>query len=280
MRYLGGKHKIGEQIAQYMMKQCPPDKVDGYLEPFCGSLGVFKHMTHHGYKKCIASDLQPDLIEMWKQLQNNTLKIPDKMNETEYNRLKDLPSDKPNAQRAMVGFFLSFGGKYFGGYAQKWEEKGGKDYLQTLKNGLEKMRPLIQSNTIENSSISFVNKSYLDWNPQRLLIYCDPPYRKTEKYTATEPFDHDLFWETMRKWSQHNTVFISEETCPPDFKSVWSHSKKRTLTSNLKNRKVKKEHLFVYSGRNTERKPNSKTKTKKGKEWITKNRKTQKHKTL
>jgi DNA adenine methylase len=242
MRYLGGKHKIGEKLSETIIKKCPPDSVDGYLEPFCGSLGVFKHMTDKGYKKCVASDIMPDLVQMWRETQNNTLKIPDTMNETLYKRLKE-SKGPPNAQRAIAGFFLSFGGKYFGGYAQKWEKKGGKDYLQTFRNGIAKIQP-----SLSRENVVFEHKSYLDLTPKNMCIYCDPPYKNTEGYSANrDEFDSALFWETMRKWSKDNMVFISEQTCPPDFQSVWSHLKKRTLTDNLKNRKVKREHLFVYN---------------------------------
>lgn len=241
MRYLGGKHLIGKNIAEFMTKHCPPDTVDGYLEPFCGSLGVFKQMTDKGYKQCIASDIQSDLIEMWKQSQKNTLIIPETMTEEEYNRLKDLKSTKPCAKKAIAGFFLSFGGKYFGGYAQKWENgEHPKDYLKTFKNGIEKIKPAIMRETVK-----FENRDYREWTPKRMLIYCDPPYKNTEGYAGTrEVFNHDVFWETVRKWSKHNIVFVSEQTCPPDFKSVWSLLKKRTLTSSLVNRKIRKEHLF------------------------------------
>lgn len=245
MRYLGGKHKIGEEISKKMVKLHPPLTVDGYLEPFCGSLGVFKYMTQYNYKTAIASDIQPDLIEMWKQVQNNTIVVPEDVDETEYNRLKLLNNRVPCAKKAMVGFFLSFGGKYFGGFAPKWEKKDGKDYLQTLKNGIEKMKPLIQ-----RENVFFQHSSYLEWKPKNMVIYCDPPYKNTEKYTANAKhgdFDHDLFWDTMRLWSKDNYVYVSEQSAPPDFKSLWSHQKKRTLSNNLKNRKVKIEHLYTLS---------------------------------
>ena len=61
MKYLGGKHGIGKLIAEFISKECPPENAkNGYLEPFCGSLGVFKQMTDRDYKKYIASDKQPD----------------------------------------------------------------------------------------------------------------------------------------------------------------------------------------------------------------------------
>jgi len=240
MKYLGGKHKIGKKIAEFMISKYSSDKVNGYLEPFCGSLGVFKHMTNSGYKKCIASDIQPDLIEMWKQIQRNTLKIPNKITETEYNKLKISDIDKPNPIRAIAGFFLSYGGKYFAGYSQKWAGASGRNFLQEFKNGIEKIKPQIQK-----QEVIFENKSYNNFHPNNMLIYCDPPYKGTESYSSVENFDHNKFWDTMRKWSKNNFVFISEETAPNDFTSIWSKQKRRTLDKT--NRSNKKEHLFIYS---------------------------------
>jgi site-specific DNA-adenine methylase len=251
MKYLGGKHKIGKKIAHFLISKCPADEVNGYLEPFCGSLGVFKHMTNSGYKKCIASDIQPDLIEMWKRLQKGTLKIPDEITEEDYNRLKNLDSNKPNTTRAIAGFFLSFGGKYFAGYSQKWAGSSGRDFLQEFKNGIDKIKPQIQ-----HTNVIFEHKSYNDWEPHNMLIYCDPPYQGTEAYSSVEKFDHDKFWETMRKWSKNNKVFISEETAPKDFKSIWSKQKRRTL--DKENRDNKKEHLFVYNNSKFTKKNNHK----------------------
>jgi site-specific DNA-adenine methylase len=253
MRYLGGKHKIGEKIMAVMLKHCLNKTVDGYLEPFCGSLGVFKHATDKGFKKCIAADAQPDLIELWKQLQKGRFRIPETFSKEEYERLKNAPS--PSAKKAMAAFFLSFGGKYFGGYAQKENDPHKKNYLQTFKNGVAKMTPRIQKD-----GVSFVHRFYLDWTPENMLIYCDPPYAGTEGYSGTRSsFDTDLFWETMRKWSKNNRVFVSEQTAPADFKSVWSHLKKRTLSNRLNDRSLKKEHLFVYSPSSFSQKTSNKT---------------------
>jgi DNA adenine methylase len=237
MKYLGGKHGIGKLIADFLTKECPPNDVSGYLEPFCGSLGVFKNMTNNGYTKYIASDIQPDLIKMWELLQTNSLKIPNNINEKEYNKLKNEKS--PNALKAIAGFGLSFGGKYFAGYAQKWAGKSGRNFLEEFKNSVKKIQPLIAKD-----NIIFLNKSYTEFKPNNMLIYCDPPYKSTEGYSTGE-FDHNKFWETMRKWSQHNCVFISEETAPSDFKVVWKRQKRRTL--DKQNRFYSYEKIFKYS---------------------------------
>jgi DNA adenine methylase len=239
MKYLGGKHGIGKLLAEIMLKKCPPDTMKGYFEPFCGSLGVFKHMTDKGYKKYIASDVQPDLIEMWKEIQEGKLKIPDEISEEKYNELKQTKS--PNALKAVAGFGLSFGGKFFAGYSQKWAGSSGRNFLNEFKSSIAKITP-----KIKNNNIHFFNKSYRDFKPKGMLIYCDPPYNSTEGY-STGDFDSELFWETMRKWSKNNCVFISEEKAPSDFTVVWKRQKRRTL--DKQNRFYRYEKLYTYNGK-------------------------------
>ena len=233
MKYLGGKHNIGKAISEFLYSQCLPNMVDGYLEPFCGSLGITKYMSQLGYKKCIASDIQPDLIDLWISLQNNNLYLPEDFSIDLYNDLKNTLS--PNALKAVAGFGLSFGGKYFGGYCQKYVGNSKRNYYSEFKNSLDKIKPNLDG-------VQFYHKSYLDYEPVNMLIYCDPPYNKTETYKSTEPFNHELFWQTMRLWSVNNYVFISEQTAPPDFKPIWSQQKQRTLCKT--SHPLKTEYLF------------------------------------
>lgn len=237
MKYLGGKHTIGKEISEFMTKHVNPESVNGYLEPFCGSLGVFKFMTDYNFKKLIASDFQPDIIQMWKEAQNNTLELPDSIDEQYYNKLKKVKS--PNALKAVAGFGLSFGGVFFQSYSQKYSGTSGRNFYNEFKNSLNKIIPKIQ-----RDNITFHNKSYHLWTPDNMLVYCDPPYQNTAGY-STGSFDHDKFWNTIRKWSKKNYVFVSEETAPKDFICVWEKKKFRTISS--KNRKYKSEKIFVHS---------------------------------
>jgi DNA adenine methylase len=240
MKYLGGKHGIGKLIAEFISTACPSNKVNGYLEPFCGSLGVFKNMTDKHYKKYVASDKQPDLIELWRKIQANKLRLPEHISEEEYNKLKH--ANSPNAMKAVAGFALSFGGKYFAGYSQKWAGNSGRDFLKEFKTSLEKIKP-----TIQQKNVHFYNRSYNEFHPHNILIYCDPPYKSTEGYSSTGTFDHEEFWNTMRKWSKDNCVFISEENAPSDFKVVWKKSKRRTLDKT--SRFYKYEKIYSYKGK-------------------------------
>ena len=236
MKYLGGKHTIGKDISKVLNDLCPPDIVDGYIEPFCGSLGVFKQMVDKDYDRYIASDAHPDLIEMWKKLQDKSLKLPKTISEKQYYKLKEAKS--PNALKAVAGFGLSFGGVYFQSYSQKYAGDSNRNFYNEMKRSLDKIAPLIRK-----KNIKFYNKSYEKWNPKNMLIYCDPPYEDTASY-STGDFDHDKFWNIMRQWSKHNYVFISEENAPKDFKTLWKKEKWRTISS--KKRDFKTEKMFVY----------------------------------
>jgi DNA adenine methylase len=264
MKYLGGKHGIGKLLVEVMTTICPPSSApNGYLEPFCGSLGVFKNVTDKGYSRYTASDKQPDLIEMWKKVQSGTLKIPTNLTEEDYNRLKNAKS--PNALKAVAGFGMSFGGKFFAGYSQRWLSASGRDYLKEFKSSIAKIKPVITKSTVH-----FKNKDFSTFEPQNMLVYCDPPYKGTQGY-STGTFDHQVFWDTMRTWSKHNCVFISEESAPSDFKVIWSRTKHRSLSRT--NKFYSEERLYVHESCYTKMKAILKSvgkKTKSNKETRTK----------
>ena len=69
---------------------------------------------------------------------------------------------------------------------------------------------------------------------QRILRMCE----------FFEDFDFDTFWQTMRQWSKHNLVFISEYEAPKDFVCVWE--KKMKTCFNDGDRKKRTEKLFMY----------------------------------
>ena len=76
MKYVGGKHKLGIEISELINNIVDCKCVDGYFEPFCGSLGMFKHMLKFEYKKYLASDSHSDIIELWNELKLNKLVLP------------------------------------------------------------------------------------------------------------------------------------------------------------------------------------------------------------
>ena len=66
MKYLGGKQRLGKYLQVKLHEIFEKNKLSGYMEPFCGSLGVMKHMTDLKTKKIMANDYHPDLIALWE----------------------------------------------------------------------------------------------------------------------------------------------------------------------------------------------------------------------
>ena len=235
MKYLGGKQRLGKHLSPFLHKiwENNPQLV-GYLEPFCGSLGVLNNMTSIDSKNIQANDYHSDLIQMWKEVKAGTFNYPSSISEEEYLFAKQLNS--PSAYKAFVGFGMSFGGRFFGAYSQKYLGDKKEDFCKEMVNSLKRTAPKIQN-------VKFTNKDYRTLKPKNMLVYCDPPYAYTKfpiKYRRDvkkyDVFDNEEFWNIMREWSKQNIVIISELNAPDDFIEVWNFEKYRSAAQSTKTR--------------------------------------------
>lgn len=265
MKYLGGKQRLGKHLApalkdlwSYVEETRGGLPLDGYLEPFCGSLGVFRNMTDLSANKLVANDYHPDLIQMWNEVKDGTFVYPESVSEEEYLAAKKLAS--PNSMKAFIGFGMSFGGRFFGAFAHKYMNEKKEDFCKEMTHSLKRAAPLIKTS-------EFTNKSYLDLTPNNMFIYCDPPYKYSKfpiKYRRDvkkyDVFDNELFWKTVRKWSENNIVVVSEMDAPEDFVEIWNLERYRSAAQSKKTRfkpdmpndtssseTNKTEKLFIYS---------------------------------
>ena len=260
MKYLGGKQRLGKHIAPILKdlwstyESFFAKSLEAYLEPFCVSLGVLNNMTDNNSVSILANDYHPDLIQMWLEIKAGTFVCPTSVSEEEYIAAKLLPS--PSALKSFIGFGMSFGGRFFGAYSQKYLNDKPEDFCKEMTNSMKRIGPVIQN-------VTFTNNDYKDLNPVNMFVYCDPPYafnkypikyrRSTKKYDV---FDNVQFWEQMREWSKTNMVVISEVTAPPDFVNVWEQERYRSAAMSKKTRFSEKsetesnthnmEKLFVH----------------------------------
>ena len=151
MKYLGGKQRLGKYISIVLHnlwnKYNNNYKFKGYLEPFCGSLGVFKHMTDLNSNHIIANDYHEDLISLWNAVKYNKFTYPKSISESQYNKAKLYKS--PSAYKAFVGFGMSFGGRYFGAYSQKYLGNKKEDFCKEMTNSLKKIGKVIQFKNVK-----------------------------------------------------------------------------------------------------------------------------------
>jgi DNA adenine methylase len=211
MRYQGGKVSQSKIIAQILSIARDPNQI--YFKPFVGGGSVLCRMS--GIR--IANDINSDLIALYRAIQIGW-EPPTNVSKEMYDLAKDNSELLSPHIRAFLAVGCSYGGKWWGGYAQS----DGRNYADESAKNLLKQKPKIQD-------AAFTSKHYREFTPHGMLIYCDPPYADTTSYDGYGDFDNDEFWETMQVWSQDNTVFVSEYTAPDFCVEVYRWEKKTTL---------------------------------------------------
>lgn len=224
MKYMGSKSRHAKEILPIILKDRKPNQF--YVEPFCGGCNTLDKVDNPR----IGSDIHPHLMTMWQAVSNGWTP-PKFVSEEDYKKAQLTKELTPEV--GYIGFALSFGGKWFGGYRR--DKAGIKNYHEeVLKNSQ------IQSNrSFKNSliqfpkllGVEFICCSYTELKiPKNSIIYCDPPYEGTTKY-ATSKFDHKEFWNWCNdKYQEGHTVFVSEYNAPKDWKCVWEKKVNSSLT--------------------------------------------------
>ena len=224
VKYVGGKHKISKQLTDFIKSQVNPSEHEFY-DLFCGSCGIVKNMQE--FKKVIANDIEEDLYLFWK----DDFALDFLPNEIEYKLYKHDPN--PSQKRCFYRFFMSYGGKSWGGYLERHCIYKDRDFFQEFKNSYNKIKPMLKN-------VEFHNKSYMDFDMEGAVIYCDPPYERTQDYGSS--FNHDEFWERAKYLSKKNIVFVSSYEAPEEWECVWKKEKQMTLSKNK--REIRCEKLF------------------------------------
>lgn len=238
MKYMGSKNKYAKELLPIILKDRKESQ--WYIEPFVGGFNIIDKVS--GLR--LANDSHYYLIELYKAIQNGWVP-PDNVYEQEYISIRDSlkvleNSNYPAYLIGFVGFGCSFSGKWFGGYARGNSNKGiVRNYCLESKTNILKQFSKIQGIVIEN-------KNYLDLKiPDNSIVYCDPPYKNTTKYSSI--FNHEIFWNWIRNLNSNgHQVFISEYSAPDDFSCVWQREVVSSLDVTNKGKK-NIERLFILA---------------------------------
>lgn len=241
MQYVGSKNKLAKDLVPIIQSYIT-EETKGYLEPFVGGANMIDKIVCENKIGC---DIHKELIELLKYAQSNEL--PETVSETEYKNVKDDKESYPSWYVGMVGFCASFGAKYFGGYARRYNKDGTIfDVPRQAINSLRK-----QSKDKLFQDIKFLHKSFNELNLDKIkgyVIYCDIPYKGTTKY-QTAGFPYEEFYKWCEAVSKNNIVLISEYSMPDEFTCIWSKEVKTSLGSgvNENSDKNRVERLFTYN---------------------------------
>lgn len=243
MKYMGSKARFTKDILPIILKDREPWQ--WYVEPFAGGMNAICEVDGNR----IANDIHYYLIEMWRELVRGW--VPGKVTKDEYLKVKAEPSEYPAYYVGWVGFNCSYSGKWFGGYAGEYYDKGPNYEFNGERTVLRHYQTEAVRNVLKQvpkmQGVVFQNKPYYGLElPANSIVYCDPPYEGTTKYKV-DGFDHSLFWDWVRNISkQGHTVFVSEYNAPADFECVWQREAKSSLSANGKSggNKISVERLF------------------------------------
>lgn len=231
---MGSKARIAKHILPIILK----DRKEGqlYWEPFVGGANMIDKVDGNR----LGSDVNNPLIMALNLIKDNPQSIPEVITESDY---LEAQKSKCSALDGFIGFAMSFGGKYFGGYRR--DVAGTKGCIDNMKTQTRRSKSsaINQSKLIQG--VDFVCQSYSTIKPKNsAIIYCDPPYAGTTKYK--DDFDHEKFWQWCREMSQiGHQVFISEYNAPDDFECVWQKEIQSGLNTNTTKKGIEK--LFVFA---------------------------------
>lgn len=242
MKYTGSKRLFSKYIIPTILGYVGDNigTIENWYEPFVGGANnIINVNTYITGLNLYGSDSNKHTIQALNLIKNKPLLIPRTNREftkEDYYRIKTLPE---HHLHGYVGNVLSFGGKWWGGWAHN---KVGRDYVSEAWRSAIK-----QSGKMQN--IALYASDYKQEYKKHSIIYCDPPYKSTTKAYKNKSFDHVQFWDYVRKLSKEHYVFVSEYNAPDDFKMLWEKEVKTTLNNTNKSKyKTNIERLFVYNG--------------------------------
>lgn len=227
MKYMGSKRRIAKYILPIILKDRKPGQ--WYIEPFVGGANMIDKVDG----KRAGCDVNKYLIEALKLIRDNPETIPDIITEEDYKK-----AQKEKALTGLtgfIGFAMSFGGKWFGGYGR--DVAGTEGCIENMRTQTRRRKQSALKQSKDLQGVIFKCCSYLDIKlKEPCIIYCDPPYQGTTKYK--DDINHDKFWQWCRDMkTDGHTIFISEYNAPDDFKCIWQKEITSSLTQDTGSKK-------------------------------------------
>ena len=225
MKYMGSKARIKKEILPLILKNRTENQF--FVDLMGGGMNLIDSVDGNR----IANDLNFYLIKMWKELLKGWK--PEKFYSRDfYTEVKNNKEKFPPYLVGWIGFNCSYSGKWFAGFAGKYENRFDANGKNKCYQD-EAFRNVIKQ--IENlKGVIFENKNYFEVEiPKNSIVYCDPPYKDTTKYLTD--FDHEFFYSYVRKLkNEGHQVFVSEYEMPSDFICIWEKEVKSSLSANGK----------------------------------------------
>lgn len=236
MKYVGSKSRIAKYIAPIIQSYIDENNIERFYDMETGGGNL---ITHIKCKERFGSDTNRYIIALLKQMQNDTSVFPQHVSEAEYKAVQASRDDYPDWYVGFIGFG-SFGGKFFGGYPRgfKNDKITPRDLFNEHYRAILKQAPKLKDIYFQCCDFREVNII------ENSVIYNDIPYKETTKYSGTQSFPYDEFYDWCLEQAKHNIVLISEYSMPKDFTCIWEKDV-NTMLDSKGNGKPRTEKLFI-----------------------------------
>lgn len=202
LRWPGGKRWASSQIGEIIMSS----RYDRYIEPFLGGGAIFFSLTHN---KSTLSDINPDLINVYKVIQQYPLQLID--------FLKKIPTDQKTYYEIrqteftdkieQAGRFLYLNRLAFGGMYRV--NKSGK--FNVPYGGGRKVDLLWEKNLITNANMALKTAKIYCEDFEKIIskskdgdvVYCDPAYTVSHNNNSFLRYNENIFsWHDQKRLAQ------------------------------------------------------------------------------
>ncbi|PCJ22417.1 MAG: hypothetical protein COA94_09120 [Rickettsiales bacterium] len=205
MQYLGGKSRIAGAIVASINALTETGRP--FYDVFCGGLSITVAAAATRSGSVLANDRCAPLITLYSRWAQGW-RPARSIGYLDYKQLQ-AKQDPLDPRTALAGFGLSFGGKWFAGYARN---KSGRDYYSSA------VRVLSDKIKVCGGGVKF---TCLDYSVIRVapgsVVYLDPPYAGTTGYGYHKGFSRARFLEWVTSVQNSGSdVFLSEYESPGD----------------------------------------------------------------
>lgn len=250
MVYQGSKARLLGGVLPYIQECINANGIRQYVEPFVGGANVIDSV------KCpcrVGCDANGELIALLRYMRDNPgmEAAPKSVPFELYAKVREARNTHSREYSvpytAMVGYFASYGGRYFdGGYGR--DNKGGRSMYEERLRNARKQAPALKG-------IQFCSQGYAQTLTSSRLytclsfVYCDPPYRGTQQYAVGGGFDYDDYYGKLLALKDYAYILCSEYAMPEDdFVCVWEKDRKVLQKSDRTEGEVSTERLYTPRG--------------------------------
>lgn len=245
LKWVGNKQRFAHEIISYF-----PSEFNTYFEPFLGSGAVLATLAP---EQAIGSDLSKPLMEIWKTLSNNPIKLKewycerwetahDDWKKVGYEKIKKSYNNYPNGADLLFLCRSCYGG------VVRFRKSDG--YMSTPCGVHNPIHPDAFSNRVDVWYERMKGTEFLELHYEKAmslakpgdLIYCDPPYTHSQGilYRGQEFNFRRLLWIIEK--CKNKSVYIAL--------SIDGTKKSGSLTCDLQiPKKLFEREIFLNCGR-------------------------------